>query len=293
MPLLRVSENKLAANRANARKSRGPSTPHGKQHSSQNACKHHLYARKFTMPETWEDRIRAAIAPAVASVEDPAERAFANRYFYLLQWLIELDSFEVRLINQSTLDHDGDLDRGLQHFVRTNPLFQAIETRIHTLNRQANRARIDWNQAQHAADAASAEQTIPQVVEKKSPIAPPQLVVTNHPGAAIKTHVRLPDHRAQHATDAASTEQTIPQIIENTTASEQPKPLVWAAGAGSASSGSARDFSLTAHHPGLPVCWSSSWPPGAVCGVAGGAGGAADAAGSRAAPGVARRALLP
>ncbi len=54
-----VSERKLEANRANARKSTGPRTPEGKARSSQNAYKHGLLAR--------------CIIPANDPVEDPAD----------------------------------------------------------------------------------------------------------------------------------------------------------------------------------------------------------------------------
>ena len=291
MALVRLTEKKLAANRANARRSLGPSTPAGKQRVSRNACRHHLFARKFTMPETWEDRIWAAIAPAAANVEDPVERACATRYFFLLQWLIELDSFEVRLINQSTLDHHGDLDRGLQHFVRTNPLFHAIETRIHTLNRLANRARTDWNHAKRAARSRPTTQTIPQVVENKppfaaspspdlpaefgsAPIAAPLKVCTNRPTNTIKDSFHRPDCRADRArtgsnpaTHAASTTQTIPQVVENTPPAPASNPLVRAAAAGAAPDAPTSTtqpahirlppvrpaHSLPAHHPIPPL----------------------------------------
>ena len=39
MALLRMTDKKLAANRANARLSRGPATPAGKEKVSRNACK--------------------------------------------------------------------------------------------------------------------------------------------------------------------------------------------------------------------------------------------------------------
>lgn len=159
MSLIRVSEKKLAANRANARRSQGPSTPEGKARSSQNACKHHLYAKKHQLPPEWSARIRAVVEPCAATVEDPVERAHLARYITLKQWIIELDSYETRLFNQAIASH-----RGIHHFVTTDPLFHAIESRIHSLNRQAERARRDWQRAKHTV---AIRQTTPNLTEYK------------------------------------------------------------------------------------------------------------------------------
>ena len=121
MPLLRVSEKKLAANRANARLSKGPSTPEGKARSSQNACKHHLYAKKYQIPPAWAARIQAVVQPCAATVENPVERARVVQYIFLKQWIRELDGYETRLLNQSIARH-RNFNRGVHHFVTTNPL---------------------------------------------------------------------------------------------------------------------------------------------------------------------------
>lgn len=159
MSLIRVSEKKIAANRANGRKSQGPSTPAGKDRSSRNACTHHLYARKFTIHPVWQQRIAAIVGPAIESVENPLEREPLARYLFLMQWIEELASFETRLLNQSIARHHGDFARGVHHFATTSPLFLAIGARRHALHRQANRARLEWKRAQR--------QTTPNVVEKK------------------------------------------------------------------------------------------------------------------------------
>ena len=164
MSLIRVSEKKLAANRANAQKSKGPSTPAGKERSSRNACVHHIYARKFSLHPEWKERIWAVVRPAVATVEDPFQRAPLTRYLFYMQWIEELAAFEARLLNQSIARHKGDYHRGVQHLVTTGSLFLAIETRIHALYRRANRARIAWK---HAQRMAAQEQTIPNVIESK------------------------------------------------------------------------------------------------------------------------------
>jgi hypothetical protein len=163
MPLLRVSEKKLAANRANARLSKGPSTPEGNARSSQNACKHHLYARKYQIPPEWAARIHAVVAPCAATVENPIERARVVQYFFLKQWIRELDGYETRLLNQSIARH-RNFNRGVHRFVTINPLFHAIELRIQDLSRQAERARRDWERTRETILLA---ELTPEGVETK------------------------------------------------------------------------------------------------------------------------------
>ena len=183
MSLIRVSEKKLAANRANAQKSRGPSTPQGKERSSRNACKHHLYARKFCIHPAWEARIWDVVNPAAACIEDPAERAALVAYFFLKQWRLELYSYETRLMNESIARHRS-VNRGIHDFVTTNSLFHAIENRVHIVHRQAERARIT--------------QTTPNVTETKpltmaaaassSAASTHSPASTTHPAPASTTH---------------------------------------------------------------------------------------------------------
>lgn len=178
MSLIRVSQKKIAANRANGRKSHGPSTPAGKARSSRNACSHHLYARKFTIHPVWQQRIAAVVGPAIESVENPAEREPLTRYLFLMQWIEELASFQTRLLNDSIARHHGDFARGVHHFATTNPLFLAIGARMHALHRDANRARLEWKRAQR--------QTTPNVVEKKP------LTMAAAAGAPARRHALPP-----------------------------------------------------------------------------------------------------
>lgn len=51
-----ISEKQLAANRANAKKSRGPITPGGRRNSSRNSVRHGLYAQCILLPGESRDR---------------------------------------------------------------------------------------------------------------------------------------------------------------------------------------------------------------------------------------------
>ena len=163
MSLIRVSEKKIAANRANAQKSRGPTTPEGKVRSSRNACKHHLYARKFIMPAAWEARIWDVVNPCAATVADPFVRARLADYYFLKQWRIELYAYESRLLNQSIARHRS-ATRGIRAFLTQDHLFHAIESRIHVVHAHSQRARLAWRRAQRENRET---QTTPNVAETK------------------------------------------------------------------------------------------------------------------------------
>jgi hypothetical protein len=79
MPLAAISERRLAANRANALKSTGPRTEAGKRRSSQNACQHRLYARKFRMAPEAEAANHARARDNSAHIEDPTLRELYYR----------------------------------------------------------------------------------------------------------------------------------------------------------------------------------------------------------------------
>jgi hypothetical protein len=79
MPLAHISERRIAANRANALKSTGPRSAAGKLASSQNACRHRLYARKFRMSPEAEAANHARALRDSAHLEDPALRELYYR----------------------------------------------------------------------------------------------------------------------------------------------------------------------------------------------------------------------
>ena len=188
MPLVRMTEKKLAANRANARLSKGPITPAGKEKVSRNACQHHLFARKFIIPPEWDARIRTVVNPAGAGIEDATQRHLLTRYLFLMLWIEELASFEARLLNQSIAENQGDCHRGTHSYATANPLFLPLQRKLHKLNLQANRARIDWERAQRTASIC---QTLPHLLETTA-VAPIEESLTMAAAAGSASNHQIP-----------------------------------------------------------------------------------------------------
>ncbi|WP_435021422.1 hypothetical protein TA3x_002366 [Tundrisphaera sp. TA3] len=65
------SPARLAANRANARRSTGPTTPEGRRISSRNAYKHGLAGDGVVLPPDEEAGVDAATAQLVAEMKPP------------------------------------------------------------------------------------------------------------------------------------------------------------------------------------------------------------------------------
>ena len=140
MALVRMTDNTLAASRANVRKSNGPTTPEGKDKVSRDACKHHLYSRKFLLLDEWATRIWAQVGPLVAAVENPAERTYLTQYLVLKLWGLELFSLEARLINKS-IARNRSIHCGIHAYALNNPLAFAIQSRSQIVHRKAETAR--------------------------------------------------------------------------------------------------------------------------------------------------------
>ncbi|MDO8944472.1 MAG: hypothetical protein Q7U75_14920, partial [Desulfobacterales bacterium] len=182
-----MTEKRIAANRANAQKSTGPRLPEGKARASRNACKHHLYARKFLLPPAWAARIRDIVQPCADTVEDPVERACLIHYFVLELWKIELFALETRLLNQYIARHRS-YGRGLREYARHDPLFFAILARNHKLYRDAERARRAWESSKRLS---LQRRSILQLAENK-PVAPePEtLTLAAAAGSGVSTYTR-------------------------------------------------------------------------------------------------------
>jgi len=115
MPRKPLSDEQLAANRANARKSTGPRTPQGKARSAQNARKHGFTASTFSVVRLEEldevDRLKADLVALYQPVN--SQELFAvERIALAQQALLRAARLESGLFT-TALDHtlatDGDL----------------------------------------------------------------------------------------------------------------------------------------------------------------------------------------
>src|SRR5580700_8073476 len=92
-----ISPDRVAANRANARKSTGPRTPEGKARASQNARKHLFDTDSFAIVRI-EDRARLAslVAGAIATYQpiNSQERAAVERIALAQNSMLRMYSLE-------------------------------------------------------------------------------------------------------------------------------------------------------------------------------------------------------
>lgn len=163
MALIRMTDKKIAASRANARLSKGPTSAAGKEKVSQNACKHHLYARKFFLPPAWAARIEDKVQPCVDTIEDPAERACLTQYLVLGLWKLELFAFSTRLLDQH-IARKRSRCHGIREFTRNDSRCLAIGSRLLWLDRETEKARRDWKRSRKIS---SRKQSILQLIENQ------------------------------------------------------------------------------------------------------------------------------
>src|ERR1022692_3368779 len=112
MPL---SEKQLAANRANARMSRGPVTLGGRRNSSLNAIKHGMFAQSILLPGESRERFLKLLADLTTEFDanTPNELALVEtmafcRWRVLRNWTFQASQIarEQRLQGDSAADED-------------------------------------------------------------------------------------------------------------------------------------------------------------------------------------------
>jgi hypothetical protein len=112
MPL---SEEQLAASRANGSKSRGPITPGGRRNSSRNASKHGMFAQTILLPGESRERFLKLLADLTTEFEasTPSELALVEtmafcRWRVLRSWTFQATQIarEQRLQADSITDED-------------------------------------------------------------------------------------------------------------------------------------------------------------------------------------------
>jgi hypothetical protein len=94
------TEQKIAANRANAQKSTGPKTPAGKYFASRNATTHGLLAQSVILPGESEDRFRDLLRsyinhykPETPNEHDLIDTMAVNRWRLQRVWALETAGF--------------------------------------------------------------------------------------------------------------------------------------------------------------------------------------------------------
>ena len=139
MALVRMTEKKLAANRANAKKSTGPRTPQGKARSSRNGCVHHGSARLHPMPESWDEEFRRQAELIVAPTANPMRRALEFDVAYHILWSFRLLDQEAGVINVCLNRFPPDSKRGAHPLV-FDPGVRAFRRHMVRVERKIGRA---------------------------------------------------------------------------------------------------------------------------------------------------------
>ena len=215
MPLAQVSERRIAANRANARKSTGPRSAAGKRASSQNACQHHLYAQKFRMSPEAEAANHARALRDSAHIEDPALRELYYRLI-LLTGHCELNwSYRDGLEAYAHSLYPGDSQMAIWWMLHQDGLLLALHRHECFYNRQILEILTTIEKLQRAANkqsrprrAAEPAQPQPQPAPDPKPASEPTIT----PNIKERTHSRRcqtgrPDRRTRH-THAITKERT-------------------------------------------------------------------------------------
>ncbi|MBL0161226.1 MAG: hypothetical protein IPP47_29725 [Bryobacterales bacterium] len=135
MALTRVTDKKLAANRANAQKSTGPRTPEGKARSSRNACRHYVYARTHRMPESWDREFREKALFLTRDTTNPARRAIALDFHFHNLWAERLANQERNIIATCLNRFPDDPKRAIPLFA-FDPGTRAFQRHVHRVERK-------------------------------------------------------------------------------------------------------------------------------------------------------------
>lgn len=124
------TEQKIAANRANALKSTGPKTPAGKYFASRNAATHGLLAESVILPGESEDRFRRLLRsyinrfkPETPDEHDLIDTMAVNRWRLQRVWALETAGFihEQRAQAPATAAEDPATRYALVHRSLSHP----------------------------------------------------------------------------------------------------------------------------------------------------------------------------
>lgn len=123
------SERRVAANRSNAKKSTGPKTEAGKERSSRNSQKHHIFVSRIEPiedgsyaedPEEFYEHVGALVA--AMRPRDVVEHELATRVSGVLVKLERLDRWSALASAHAAVMNSGDFELG----VRSEPRVEAL-----------------------------------------------------------------------------------------------------------------------------------------------------------------------
>ncbi len=126
MPLTQISEKRLAANRANARKSTGPRTAAGKAKVADNARRTGAYSEDHRMPPRIEAHFRALAEARTQNLADPTLRDLTYEWHMLQGHLTLHDSRERALFNAGLEYGRGNEDIARDWVLRQHGFIQAL-----------------------------------------------------------------------------------------------------------------------------------------------------------------------
>ncbi|QOY88033.1 hypothetical protein [Paludibaculum fermentans] len=126
MPLAQISEKRLAANRANARKSTGPRTAKGKAKVSANARRTGSYSEDHRMPPRLEAHFRALAEARTQILADPTLRALTFEWHMLQGHLVVHESRERALFNAGLEYGCGNEEIARDWVLRQHGYIQAL-----------------------------------------------------------------------------------------------------------------------------------------------------------------------
>ncbi|QOY88674.1 hypothetical protein [Paludibaculum fermentans] len=213
MPAATISEKRLAANRANARKSTGPRTAAGKAASCGNARRTGAYSANHQMPARIETHFRALAEAATRDIANPQRRALSFE-LQMLQGHARLHESRERALFNAGLEYGrGNEAVATQWVLRQVGFIQA-------LNRYAGWIEAQTRRVQRALDALPAEpvpaeapKPIESMDESTEPTADPA-ISPNAPSPAQPTLVFEGSNPPQDTRESA----------HSPAASRKPKP---------------------------------------------------------------------
>ncbi|HEY3440495.1 MAG TPA: hypothetical protein VGK29_07080 [Paludibaculum sp.] len=138
MALTRVTDRKIAANRANAQKSTGPRAPERKARSSRSACRHCDNARTHCVTESWDRGFRDHAIFITCGTANPARRAIELDFVFHHLWAERLAAQESNIL-ANCLQRFLDDPQCAAHLFAFNPGSRALQHHLQRVERKATR----------------------------------------------------------------------------------------------------------------------------------------------------------